>query len=233
MLTKQQFKLLSFLKSYQEEQGIIPSYDEMKKGLGIKSKSGIHALVSALEERGFLKRLHNRARAIEILKFPTLHHSPASGLMAREDPLPASAIPATQPKIAGMITAPFFGKLPSVVPISNFLQPKEILSLPQSLIKSYTPEKASHYMCVEVGGDFLKDSGIFDGDIVILEESSELRPHEICLAVVDQQEVYLKKISQQDNKIQLSASNKYMMPLVFDKEKVMPKAYLVGLLRRY
>ncbi|MEI8320940.1 MAG: transcriptional repressor LexA [Alphaproteobacteria bacterium] len=231
MLTKQQLNLLSFMKKYKEKEGIPPSYDEMRQGLGIKSKSGIHALISSLEERGFLKRLHHRARAIEIIKIPEILQS-GPVFVAREE-MTSGAKTSAPTENPGSVRVPFFGKIPTVIPMVHFLQPKEVLRVPQFFINSFAPEKASHYLALEVAGDFLKDSGILDGDVVILEESKDFKENEICLAIIDQNEVYLKKISRHDGKIQLTASNKYMMPLVFEAERVTPKAYVVGLIRKY
>lgn len=234
MLTKQQLKLLSFVKKYQETEGVPPSYDEMKSGLGIKSKSGIHSLVNALEERGFLKRLHNRARALEILKLPP-HLSNSTILMARED------APAIKPGVTlkalltegDFVQIPCYGKIPGMMPIHQLLQPKEYLTVPKSLIKNFSEEKSKNYLALEITGDFLKDAGILDGDIVILEESIEFKENTICLSVVEQQDLYLKIITTRQDKIQLAAANKYMMPAVFEKSQVVPKAYLAGLLRTY
>lgn len=242
MLTRQQAKLLIFLKNYQTEKGVSPSYDEMREGLGIKSKSGIHVLIRALIERGFLKKLDKKARALEILKdpsFPLANFSSSSGLVAAE----SSCAPVShtiqleasdkEDRAAGLVEVPFFGAVPSVVPLSQFLQPSGVIEVGQASIRGFTQEKKPYYLAVKVSGDYLKEVGILDGDTLIFEECHEWRFEEVGLFTVHQQDIYLKKAVRQGEKIQLSGASKYMIPLVLDQEVVSPKAFLVGLLRQY
>ena len=215
MLTKKQLKLLEFLKKYKEKEGIFPSYEEMKAGLGLKSKSGIFGLITELEERGFLKRLPGRARALEVIKFPLEMNAPSHAFVAREDER-TSAPHRRQKKEEdpSIVKIPFFGEIPSSVAVSAFLQPREYLSVPVALIRGFEPTKQESYLSVQVKGEFLQKKGILDGDILILEESSLFKADEVLLGIIDHQEVCLCYSS-------TLATN------------MVPKAHVVGLLRKY
>ena len=167
MLTHQQEKLLQFINNFQLKSNITPSFDEMKDGLGLKSKSGIHRILSALEERGYIRKLNNRARAIEVLKFPknkTEHSSNNS------------------------IPIPVLGKIAAGHPIEAISDDTNYIDIPQSLLGK------GEYFLLEVEGDSMINAGIFDGDQVIIEKRNDAKNGEIVVALIDNNEATLKRI---------------------------------------
>lgn len=224
MLTAKQHELLHFIQQRLDASGISPSFEEMKEALGLKSKSGIHRLISALEERGFLRRLPNRARALEVLKVPEATKAPV-----RNDnivPLRKPA-PALKPIAANdIIEVPLHGKIAAGVPIEAFEDHSQ-LAVPAALLGA-----GEHY-ALEVSGDSMVEAGIFDGDYALIQKASTAREGDIVVALVDGQDATLKYFRREGKLIRLDPANSAYEPQRYEAERVIVQGRLSGLLRRY
>jgi len=226
MLTAKQHELLHFIQERLDSSGISPSFEEMKEALGLKSKSGIHRLISALEERGFLRRLPNRARALEVLKVPE-----AAKPVVRNDrdnivPLRKPA-PALKPIAANdVIEIPLHGKIAAGVPIEAF-EDHNNLAVPAALLGS-----GEHY-ALEVSGDSMVEAGIFDGDYALIQKASTAREGDIVVALVDGQDATLKYFRREGQMIRLDPANAAYEPQRYPADRVIVQGRLSGLLRRY
>ncbi|WP_033073090.1 transcriptional repressor LexA [Sphingopyxis sp. MWB1] len=227
MLTAKQHELLRFIQQKLDDSGISPSFEEMKEALGLKSKSGIHRLISALEERGFLRRLPNRARALEVLKLPDAAKAPApAGGSDNIVPLRKPA-PALRPVAANdIIEVPLHGKIAAGVPIEAF-EDHEQLSVPAALLGS-----GDHY-ALEVSGDSMVEAGILDGDYALIQKADTAREGEIVVALVDGENATLKYFRREGAMIRLDPANSAYEPQRYPAERVMVQGRLSGLLRRY
>lgn len=226
MLTAKQHELLQFIQRRLEETGISPSFEEMKEALDLKSKSGVHRLISALEERGFIRRLPNRARALEILR------QPENALSAARKPAndkvtaltPASA---RQPEPANdVIEIPLHGRIAAGVPIEA-LEDHQTLSVPAALLGS-----GDHY-ALEVSGDSMVEAGILDGDFALVRRTNTAQDGEIVVALVRNEEATLKYLRRIDGMIQLDPANGAYEPQTYRQDEVQVQGRLAGLLRRY
>ena len=224
MLTAKQHELLHFIQQKLDTSGISPSFEEMKEALGLKSKSGIHRLISALEERGFLRRLPNRARALEVLKVPEA----AKTASARENVVPLrKTAPALRPIAANdIIEVPLHGKIAAGVPIEAF-EDHNNLAVPAALLGS-----GEHY-ALEVSGDSMVEAGIFDGDYALIQKASTAREGDIVVALVDGQDATLKYFRREGQMIRLDPANAAYEPQRYPAERVIVQGRLSGLLRRY
>jgi len=226
MLTAKQHELLHFIQERLDASGISPSFEEMKEALGLKSKSGIHRLISALEERGFLRRLPNRARALEVLRVPE-----AAKPVVRNDrdnivPLRKPA-PELKPVAANdVIEIPLHGKIAAGVPIEAF-EDHNNLAVPAALLGS-----GEHY-ALEVSGDSMVEAGIFDGDYALIQKASTAREGDIVVALVDGQDATLKYFRREGQMIRLDPANSAYEPQRYPAERVIVQGRLSGLLRRY
>lgn len=226
MLTAKQHELLHFIQERLDASGISPSFEEMKEALGLKSKSGIHRLISALEERGFLRRLPNRARALEVLKVPD-----AAKPAVRDDrdnivPLRKPA-PMPRPIAANdIVEVPLHGKIAAGVPIEAF-EDHNNLAVPAALLGS-----GEHY-ALEVSGDSMVEAGIFDGDYALIQKASTAREGDIVVALVDGQDATLKYFRREGRMIRLDPANSAYEPQRYPAERVIVQGRLSGLLRRY
>lgn len=224
MLTAKQHELLHFIQQRLDTSGISPSFEEMKEALGLKSKSGIHRLISALEERGFLRRLPNRARALEVLKVPEAAKAPV-----RNDnvvPLRKPA-PALKPIAANdIIEVPLHGKIAAGVPIEAFEDHNQ-LAVPAALLGA-----GEHY-ALEVSGDSMVEAGIFDGDYALIQKASTAREGDIVVALVDGQDATLKYFRREGKMVRLDPANSAYEPQRYEAERVIVQGRLSGLLRRY
>jgi len=224
MLTAKQHELLHFIQQRLDTSGISPSFEEMKEALGLKSKSGIHRLISALEERGFLRRLPNRARALEVLKVPEAAKAPV-----RNDnvvPLRKPA-PALRPIAANdIIEVPLHGKIAAGVPIEAFEDHNQ-LAVPAALLGA-----GEHY-ALEVSGDSMVEAGIFDGDYALIQKASTAREGDIVVALVDGQDATLKYFRREGKMIRLDPANSAYEPQRYEAGRVIVQGRLSGLLRRY
>ena len=225
MLTAKQHELLHFIQERLDASGISPSFEEMKEALGLKSKSGIHRLISALEERGFLRRLPNRARALEVLKVPEAAKPAAQ---ARENVVPLrKSPPAIRPIAANdIVEVPLHGKIAAGVPIEAF-EDHNNLAVPAALLGS-----GEHY-ALEVSGDSMVEAGIFDGDYALIQKASTAREGDIVVALVDGQDATLKYFRREGQMIRLDPANSAYEPQRYPAERVIVQGRLSGLLRRY
>ena len=215
MLTAKQRELLLFIDARLKENGISPSFDEMREALDLKSKSGVHRLISALEERGFIRRLPNRARALEVTKLPE----------ARTDnvvPLRA-AVPAPANDTIGI---PLHGRIAAGTPIEA-LQGTECFPVPAALLGP-----GEHY-ALEVSGDSMVDEGILDGDFALIRKADDARDGEIVVALIDNEEATLKTYRREGRMIRLDPANSRYEPQRYDEDRVQIQGRLAGLIRRY
>ena len=236
MLTRKQHELLMFIHERMKEAGIPPSFDEMKEALDLASKSGIHRLITALEERGFIRRLPNRARALEVIKLPA-SMSPALGGARRFSPSviegslgkkPASAPQASNDDdSAAAVSIPVMGRIAAGVPIDAIQHRTHSISVPPDMISG-----GEHY-ALEVKGDSMIEAGIFDGDTVIIRNTSTASPGEIVVALVDDEEATLKRFRRKGASIALEAANPAYETRIFGPDRVKVQGRLVGLIRRY
>ena len=212
MLTQKQKDLLVLIDTRIKAVGVPPSYDEMKDALGLASKSGIHRLITALEERGFVRRLPNKARALEVIKMP-------EGLQKDEPLKPVAANDSFE--------IPFVGKIAAGLPIAAIEDSHNLMPVPPSLLGN-----GDHY-ALEIEGESMIDAGILDGDIVVVRKSNTARNNEIVVALVDQEEATLKRIYKRDGMVELHAENAEYETKVFGPDRVEVQGILVGLVRNY
>ena len=231
MLTKKQLDLLEFIQKRVQRDGVPPSFDEMKEALDLRSKSGIHRLITALEERGFIRRLAHRARALEIIKLPEAMGGEAtSGFTPRvidgdrPDSTPANAMPV---EAAGAVELPVMGRIAAGVPIAAISEVSHNVAVPQAMLGA-----GEHY-ALEVKGDSMIDAGINDGDTVIVRETSHADNGDIVVALVEDAEATLKRYRRNGASIALEAANPAYETRVFRDDQVKVQGKLVGLIRSY
>ena len=238
MLTRKQHELLLFIHERLKETGIPPSFDEMKEALDLASKSGIHRLITALEERGFIRRLPNRARALEVLRLPD---SIAPGLNAAKKfspsviqgslgraPEPSRIQAASNDDDAGAAVAiPVMGRIAAGVPIEAIQHRTHSISVPPEMLSG-----GEHY-ALEVKGDSMIEAGIFDGDTIIIRDGQTANPGDIVVALVDDEEATLKRFRRKGASIALEAANPAYETRIFGPDRVKVQGRLVGLIRRY
>lgn len=230
MLTRKQLDLLEFINKRVIRDGVPPSFDEMKEALDLRSKSGIHRLITALEERGFIRRLAHRARAIEIVKLPEALEKKAGGFTPRV--IEGDRPDATPPKGAIPIQAdaldiPVMGRIAAGVPIEAISHEQSRVAVPGQMIGK------GHHYALEVKGDSMIDAGINDGDVVIIRETSTADNGDIVVALVEDEEATLKRFRQQGNMIALEAANPAYETRLFRDDQVKVQGRLVGLIRTY
>ncbi|MGI9360524.1 MAG: transcriptional repressor LexA [Parasphingorhabdus sp.] len=231
MLTPKQHELLCFIHNRLEETGVSPSFEEMKDALGLKSKSGIHRLISALEERGFLRRLPNRARALEVTKLPeggtlapvanTMSNVVNIGSGSRSAPAKELSIVAND-----VIEIPLHGKIAAGAPIEA-LEDQTALSVPAALLGP-----GEHY-ALEVSGDSMIEAGILDGDYALIQRTETARNGEIVVALVHNEEATLKYLFKEGSSVRLDPANRDYEPQIFGPDEVQIQGKMAGLLRRY
>ncbi|MEQ1866055.1 MAG: transcriptional repressor LexA [Micropepsaceae bacterium] len=241
MLTRKQYELLMFIHERLRETGVAPSFDEMKEALDLKSKSGIHRLITALEERGFLRRLAHRARALEVLKMPENSHAPkprartvtptgaraAFGVVDAGGGIrvaQARALPASAKR---MIEVPVMGRIAAGTPIEALQNPTENLPIAEGMLGS-----GEHY-ALEVQGDSMINAGILNGDTVLIQRGDDAQSGDIVVALVDDSEATLKRLRKRGAQIALEAANPAFETRIFGPDRVKVQGKLVGLIRRY
>lgn len=231
MLTKKQLDLLEFIHRRVQRDGVPPSFDEMKEALDLRSKSGIHRLITALEERGYIRRLAHRARALEIIRMPeALEKRLGSGFTPRvidgdrPDQTPANALPVEQ---AGALELPVMGRIAAGVPIEPISEVSHNVAVPQSMIGR------GHHYALEVKGDSMINAGINNGDVVIIRETSTADDGQIVVALVEGQEATLKTLRRANGMIALEAANPAYETRLLRDDQVKIQGRLVGLLRTY
>jgi repressor LexA len=216
MLTAKQRELLLFIDGRLKKDGVSPSFDEMREALDLKSKSGIHRLISALEERGFIRRLPNRARALEVLKLPETT-APANVAPIR---------PAAPAAANDTMEIPLHGRIAAGTPIEA-LQGTEAFAVPAALLGP-----GEHY-ALEVSGDSMVDEGILDGDFALIRKVDTAYDGEIVVALIDDEEATLKTFRREGNMIRLDPANRQYEPQRYDPRRVQIQGRLAGLIRRY
>jgi repressor LexA len=228
MLTRKQHELLRFIQVKLEETGISPSFEEMKEALDLKSKSGVHRLISALEERGFIRRLPNRARALEVLRQP----DDAGAKPARpttddsQNVVPLRAPQRLSQPANDVIEIPLHGRIAAGVPIEA-LEGQSTLSVPAALLGS-----GEHY-ALEVSGDSMVEAGILDGDFALVKRTNVARDGEIVVALVRGEEATLKYLRREHGMVRLDPANAAYEPQIYGADEVEVQGKLAGLLRRY
>jgi len=228
MLTAKQHELIRFIQQRLEETGISPSFEEMKEALDLKSKSGVHRLISALEERGFIRRLPNRARALEVIKLPEDAVTGSSRPAAANDAVSA-AIPAKSvaPEPANdIIDVPLHGRIAAGAPIEA-IEGQSSMPVPAALLGP-----GEHY-ALEVSGDSMIEAGIFDGDFALVKRTDTARDGEIVVALVDNEEATLKYLRKDAGRVVLDPANGAYEPQIYEPHRVQVQGKLAGLLRRY
>ncbi|MGX0878681.1 repressor LexA [Roseovarius sp. MBR-154] len=232
MLTKKQLDLLEFIHKRVQRDGVPPSFDEMKEALDLRSKSGIHRLITALEERGFIRRLAHRARALEIVKLPeSLGGEATHGFTPRviEGDRPSAPQPANaQPVAAGAIDVPLMGRIAAGVPIEAIAHTSGHVGVPSGMISG----KGEHY-ALEVKGDSMIEAGINDGDVVIIRETATADNGDIVVALIAEEEATLKRFFRRGNAIALEAANPAYETRLLPDDQVRVQGRLVGLIRTY
>lgn len=240
MLTRKQHELLVFIDRHLKATGFSPSFEEMKEALALKSKSGIHRLISALEERGFLSRRHNRARALEVVRLPD---DLAARVTGEGDVAPQAAAPFAPNVIrgdfsqrlpgvkaaeaTGAVQLPLYGRIAAGLPIEAMRDTTNHVEVPVSLLGA-----GEHY-ALEVAGDSMIEAGILDGDTVIIRRTEAADNGQIVVALVDEGEVTLKRLRRRGASIALEPANPRHETRIFPADRVRVQGRLVGLLRQY
>lgn len=234
MLTKKQYELLLFIEQRLKDCGISPSFDEMKEALGLKSKSGIHRLMTGLEERGFIRRLPHRARALEIIRLPDNvqtreRASPRRGAAAFAPNVIKGefALPGSTPPASAVMQLPLYGKIAAGTPIEALRDHSRTVDVPGCLVG-----RGEHY-ALEVEGDSMIDAGIFSGDTVIIQRGDTADNGAIVVALVDNEEVTLKRIRRRGHSIALEPANPAYETRICGPDQVRVQGRLVALIRKY
>ena len=213
MLTRKQSELLTYLSDHMQQHDIPPSFDEMRDALGLASKSGVHRLVSGLEERGYIRRLANRARAIEILKPVS---SAAGGVVTR-----------AVETASNLVSLPLLGRIAAGTPIEALSDPTNHLEIPASMVGS------GEHFALEIVGDSMVGAGILDGDTVVIQRAETARHGEIVVALINQQEATLKTLLKEPGRVGLEAANPRYETRYFSTGEVEVQGKLAGLIRNY
>lgn len=242
VLTQRQLQLLQFIQEFMGEHGVPPSFDEMRRALKLRSKSGIHRLISGLEERGYIRRLAYRARALEVVR-QAGHPAPAEpapAMLDEDQPTPArrptNVVRAAfgggrrgpiLPGISGNVNLPVYGRIAAGTPIEALADNSATIDVPSQLVGD-----GEHYV-LQVVGDSMIDAGIHDGDWVVIRRSDTAENGEIVVALIEEREATLKRIRRRGASIALEAANPAYETRIFGPHQVKVQGRLVGLLRRY
>ena len=232
MLTRKQFELLRFIHERLKEAGVPPSFDEMKDALDLRSKSGIHRLITALEERGFIRRLPNRARAIEVIKLPD---SVAHGINTRARGFTPSVIEGNLGRVrtgsddegSRPVAVPVMGRIAAGTPIEAIQSKTHVVNMPPELLSS------GEHFALEVRGDSMIDAGILDGDTALIKKTDAADTGDIVVALIDDEEATLKRFRRRGASIALEPANTSYEVRILPPNRVRIQGKLVGLFRRY
>ena len=233
MLTRKQHQLLTYIDNHLKSNGIPPSYDEMKDALSLKSKSGIHRLITGLEERGFLRRLPHKARALEILREPQdFNSNPARGRSFKPRIVDSSfngvRKSSDKPPSENMVELPFYGKIAAGTPIEALRDSSRYFEVPPAMLG----RDGDHY-ALEIEGDSMIDAGILDGDVVVIKRTDSAENGEIVVALVEGNEATLKRLRRRGASIALEPANPAHETRIFGPDQVRVQGRLVGLVRNY
>jgi len=230
MLTRKQHELLMFIHERIKETGVSPSFDEMKEALDLASKSGIHRLITALEERGFLRRLPHRARALEVVKMPqqaTAAAPPKGRAPFRPQVVEGVRMPDSAPGASDVRDLPVLGRIAAGTPIDAIQHERDRIPVPEAMLG------AGEHFILEVQGDSMINAGILDGDQVIIKRGDSAHSGEIVVALVKGEEATLKRLRKKGASIALEAANPAYETRIFGPDQVQVQGKLVGLIRRY
>src|SRR3954452_3920943 len=234
MLTRKQYELLRFINERLKEAGVPPSFDEMKDALDLRSKSGIHRLITALEERGFIRRLPNRARAIEVIKLPELSGSGAgNGRRGFTPSVIEGTLGKVRPSSAGSddgerpVAVPVMGRIAAGTPIEALQTRSHTISVPPDMLGS-----GEHY-ALEVRGDSMVDAGILDGDMALIQRNETADTGDIVVALIDEEEATLKRFRRRGASIALEPANTSYEVRILPPNRVKIQGKLIGLYRKY
>ena len=227
MLTKKQYQLLMFIDGRLKVAGVSPSFEEMKVALNLKSKSGIHRLITGLEERGFIRRLPYRARALEVLKLPENTSNFGRDVVTELYSSSEAKFKKHYTTETGVVDLPLYGKIAAGTPVEALRDPSQTIGVPAFMLG-----KGEHYT-LEIDGESMIDAGINDGDTVVIERCDVAESGAIVVALVDQTEVTLKRLRRKGASIALEPANKNYDTRIFGPDRVDIQGRLVGLLRRY
>jgi repressor LexA len=243
MLTRKQHELLTFIDRHLKDTGFSPSFEEMKEALQLKSKSGIHRLISALEERGFLRRRHHRARALEVMRLPDAA-TPQVVELAPAEPADFAPPPGFSPNVirgdftarlqgvraaneAGAVQLPLYGRIAAGLPIEALRDNGTHIDVPMAILGG------GEHFALEVAGESMIDAGILDGDTVIIRKTETAETGEIVVALIDDTEVTLKRLRRRGKSIALEPANTSFETRIFPADRVKVQGRLVALFRRY
>jgi repressor LexA len=230
MLTRKQHELLMFIHERIKETGVSPSFDEMKEALDLASKSGIHRLITALEERGFLRRLPHRARALEVVKMPqqaTASSPPKGRAPFRPQVVEGVRVPDAPTTTADVRELPVLGRIAAGTPIEAIQHERDRVPVPEAMLG------AGEHFILEIQGDSMINAGILDGDQVIIKRTDSAHSGEIVVALVKGEEATLKRLRKKGASIALEAANPAYETRIFGPDQVQVQGRLVGLIRRY
>lgn len=225
MLTRKQKELLFLIRDHIEKDGIPPSFDEMKTALGLRSKSGIHRLITGLEERGFIRRLPHRARALEIIRLPegSEGQKPTMGQRVKE----------LKEAIEETLQLPLYGRIAAGTPIEAIADIQNHIDIPPSMITNMKGGQTGEHYALEIAGDSMIEAGIMDGDHVIIRKSDTADNGAIVVALVDDHEATLKYLERRKDGIALVPANETYEERLLDSRRVKVQGRLVGLVRKY
>ncbi len=226
MLTRKQYELLIFIDKYLKKTGVSPSFDEMKDALGLASKSGIHRLILGLEERGFIRRLPHRARALEVLRVPE-NMAPREGFAPNVIKGDFKLSGAAAPAGGEAVQLPLIGRIAAGTPIEALRDHSQTIDMPASLLSN-----GEHY-ALEVDGESMIDAGILDGDTAVIERCDSAENGAIVVALVDDYEVTIKRLRRKGASVALEPANANFETRIFPPDRVKVQGRLVSLLRRY
>ncbi|MDP2354650.1 MAG: transcriptional repressor LexA [Beijerinckiaceae bacterium] len=231
MLTKKQSELLRFINERLKETGVPPSFDEMKDALDLRSKSGIHRLIMALEERGFIRRLPNRARALEVLRLPE-SSTPSSAPRGGRFPVIEGNLGRVRANVpveesGAAISIPVMGRIAAGTPISAIQSRSHTISMPPDMLST------GDHFALEIRGDSMIEAGIFEDDTVIIRRQDTAETGDIVVALIDDEEATLKRLRKRGASIALEAANPAYETRIFGPDRVRIQGKLVSLLRRY
>jgi repressor LexA len=228
MLTRKQQELLLYINSRLGEDGVSPSFDEMKDAVGLKSKSGIHRLITALEERGFIRRLPHRARALEVLKLPPGNEGTVATLSVIEGAREKAAKQSTPERMNdNTVSLALHGKIAAGTPIEALSDPTQSIEVPTSMIGN------RDCYALEIEGDSMIEAGILDGDTVLIERADTAENGTVVVALVDDQEATLKRLRRKGDSIALEPANAAYETRIFGPDRVKLQGRLIGLIRNY
>ncbi|MBO6770944.1 transcriptional repressor LexA [Thalassospira sp. GO-4] len=235
MLTRKQYELLVYIDNYLRDHGISPSFDEMKEALNLKSKSGIHRLITGLEERGFIRRLAHRARALEVIRLPEnsdddtpeTPNNVTSIASARKAPHRPATVPTAFAETGEAISLPLYGRIAAGTPIEALRDQSTMVQVPAALLGS-----GDHY-ALEVSGDSMVEAGILDGDTVLIQRCEQAHDGTIVVALVDDSEATLKRLKRGRGEVLLEPANARYETRALSPDRVRIQGRLVGLLRQY